>query len=85
MYMIMQGGSGGKLRKDLPESEALLIAIRAKCMDCSGNSRKMVEKCGIRDCPLHPYRTAETVGEGRRASAMPDGQTSLYEQLAVSC
>ena len=71
------------MRKDLPESEALLIAIRAKCMDCSGNSRKMVEKCGIRDCPLHPYRTAEAVGDGRRERARASGQVDFGELLAV--
>lgn len=28
------------MRKNLPSSEALLVAIRAKCMDCSGNQRR---------------------------------------------
>jgi len=31
-------------------------SIRAKCLDCSGGSRKEVAECSIVDCPLHAYR-----------------------------
>ena len=31
-------------------------AIRAKCMDCSGNVFKEVEHCAVNNCPLYPYR-----------------------------
>lgn len=47
---------------DTISREALLIAIRAKCMDCSGHSRVEVERCLLKNCPLYPYRTKEAVG-----------------------
>ena len=50
------------MNKNLPSSEALLVAIRAKCMDCSGNQRKEVERCRLKDCPLHPYRSVKAIG-----------------------
>lgn len=31
-------------------------AIRAKCLDCSGNSYGEVRECSIPSCPLYPYR-----------------------------
>lgn len=31
-------------------------AIRAKCIDCSGDSAAEVRACDLEDCPLHPYR-----------------------------
>ena len=31
-------------------------AIRAKCLDCSGESAKEVRLCPIKKCPLYPYR-----------------------------
>ncbi len=31
-------------------------AIRAKCLDCSGNHPSEVRNCVITDCPLYPYR-----------------------------
>lgn len=33
-----------------------LRAIRKKCLDCSGGSRKEVRECPCRDCPLYLYR-----------------------------
>lgn len=42
------------MKKSLPTSNALLAAIRAKCMDCSGNARSLVERCNIHSCPLYP-------------------------------
>lgn len=50
------------MKKNLPTAEALLVAIRAKCMDCSGNQRKEVERCKLKDCPLHPYRSVKAIG-----------------------
>ncbi len=34
----------------------LLKAIRRKCLDCCGGSRKGVEECILMDCPLWEYR-----------------------------
>lgn len=31
-------------------------AIRAKCLDCSGNSAAEVRECVLKHCPLYPYR-----------------------------
>lgn len=31
-------------------------AIKAKCLDCSGASKKEVRECIIQDCPLYPFR-----------------------------
>ena len=37
-------------------SDTPLKAIRKKCVDCSGGSRKEVEHCHIEECSLFPYR-----------------------------
>ena len=34
-------------------------AIRAKCLDCSGNSANNVKYCPCSDCSLFPYRFGE--------------------------
>ena len=31
-------------------------AIRAKCMDCSGNQIKEIRQCELKECSLWPYR-----------------------------
>ena len=31
-------------------------AIRVKCIECSGGSKKEVAHCHIDDCSLYPYR-----------------------------
>jgi len=31
-------------------------AIRAKCLECEGNSYKAVRRCENTDCSLYPYR-----------------------------
>lgn len=36
-----------------------LKAIRAKCLDCSGNSVTEVKLCPIKNCPLYPYRSGK--------------------------
>lgn len=45
-------------KKSAPTPPVLtpIKAIRAKCMDCSGDSFKFVKECHIRDCALWPYR-----------------------------
>lgn len=45
-------------------------AIRAKCLDCSGDSRKEVRLCPIHTCPIYPYRM------GKRPKAGEQGQES---------
>ena len=37
-------------------SSKLLMVIRRKCMDCSGEMREEVLNCEMVECPLYPYR-----------------------------
>ncbi len=50
------------MRKQGPSVDAVLIAVRAKCMECSCDSRREVRNCRIKDCPLYPYRDIEAIG-----------------------
>ena len=58
-----------------PTPNELLVAIHAKCLDCSGGSRKEVHNCKLRDCSLWPHRK----GEPREKPARVVGQISLFE------
>lgn len=49
------------MKKNVPSSDALLVAIRAKCMECSGNQRKEVERCMMKECALYPYRSTKAI------------------------
>lgn len=60
-----------------PATSALLIAIRAKCLDCSGNSRREVEGCLLKDCPLYPYRSVDALDKIRKPPV--SGQIDLFE------
>jgi len=44
-------------------------AIRAKCLDCSGDQPSEVRKCEISECPLFPFRLGKNpnrLGIGRK-------------------
>lgn len=73
------------MRKNLPSSDALLVAIRAKCMDCSGNQRREVEGCKLKDCALWPYRSVKAIGgnEHEQQSEI-DGQVDFFEALMAT-
>lgn len=43
--------------------DAMLLAVRKKCLDCCGGSRKAVDGCRSDDCALHAYRTIRTLLE----------------------
>lgn len=60
-----------------PSPDALLVAIRAKCLDCSGGMRKEVTGCKLKDCPLWPYRTAEARDKPKPAK----GQVNIFEYM----
>ena len=62
-------------------AQTLLVAIRAKCMDCSGNSRREVERCGLKDCPLYPFRNVKAAGvkEDRQPEIL--GQIDIMDLL----
>lgn len=40
----------------MAEIKSPLKAIRAKCLDCSGDYINEVRECPITDCPLYPFR-----------------------------
>ena len=60
--------------------EDVLRAVRLKCLDCSGNSQKLVDRCNIRDCPLFPYRSLRTMG-GRKKPTKNMRQISIFDGL----
>lgn len=43
----------------MAEIKSPLKAIRAKCLDCSGDYLKEIKECPITDCPLYPFRTGK--------------------------
>ncbi len=40
----------------MAEIKSPLKAIRAKCLDCSGDYINEVRECSITNCPLYPFR-----------------------------
>jgi len=38
------------------QPEAVLKAVRRKCLECSGGSHAEVNDCLVRQCPLFPFR-----------------------------
>lgn len=43
-------------RTGAPSAETLLADIRAKCTDCCGGSRKLVDECRDTECRLWKHR-----------------------------
>lgn len=70
-----------RMKKNYLTSDTLLVAIRAKCMDCSGNTRKLVERCSIAGCPLYPYRSVQAVGGNQEQQMKIDEQIDLFDVL----
>ena len=64
-------------------AQALMVAIRAKCMDCSGNSRREVERCKVKNCPLYPFRNVEAVGGDRDREKVSSRQIKVLDILAT--
>ena len=62
-----------------PTANTLLIAIRAKCLDCSGNSRHGVERCLLKDCPLYPYRSVYALGKVKDKKPPTYGQIDIFD------
>lgn len=58
-----------------PTPQELIAAIHAKCLDCSGGSRKEVHGCKMTDCPLWLYRR----GEPREKQSQTKGQISVFD------
>lgn len=62
-----------------PTVNTLLVAIRAKCWDCSGNSRREVESCLLKDCPLYPYRSVDALGVVKEKKLPSYGQIDIFD------
>lgn len=65
-----------------PTADEALAAIRAKCMECSGNSRHEVEQCKFKNCPLYPYRSVKAIGGGNERRIEIDGQIRLFDIMS---
>lgn len=57
-----------------------LKAIRAKCMDCSGQSFKEVRTCPVKSCPLWVYRMGKH--PGRKREMTEEQRQAAVERLA---
>lgn len=66
-----------------PTADELLAVIRAHCLQCSGGSRKEVERCNVESCLLRPYRSVSAVGGEKPRKAKEQGQVSLFDMLEV--
>jgi hypothetical protein len=53
------------IKKVKPKPLTPMKAIRAKCIDCSGDNRSEVALCVVRDCPLWYYRSGKKTGMKR--------------------
>lgn len=69
------------MKKNLPSSDVLLVAIRAKCMDCCGNQRKEVDRCILTECALHQYRNNRAIGGEHEQKTEISGQIDLFDVL----
>lgn len=67
------------MRNGEPSPSTLLVAIRAKCMDCSGNSRNEVERCLIKTCPLYPYRSVDALERVMEPKSTACGQIDMFD------
>lgn len=59
----------------------LLGVIFARCMFCSGNSKKEVRGCRVTDCPLWPYRNGKMPEKQEKETEQIRGQTDMFGLL----
>ncbi len=64
-----------------PTADDALRAIRAKCMECSGRVRSLVEQCSCHECPLYPYRSCRAMGIQQTKKSELRGQINVFELL----
>jgi len=51
------------------KNQTPLQAIRAKCIECSGDQKAEVRFCPMTDCPLYPFRMKRNPNyKGRKVS-----------------
>ena len=61
--------------KNKPTPEELLIAIHKYCLECSGGSRKEVQRCALKGCALWPYREPESTSRPKKEK----GQVYMFD------
>ena len=67
-----------------PTADELLAAIRAHCMECSGGSRKEVERCNVKSCKLRPYRSVKALGHiASPGKLIADRQIGMFDTMEV--
>lgn len=44
-------------------------AIYGKCYDCTGFQADGYQDCGMKDCPLYPYRLRQPIGRTSKSLA----------------
>ena len=71
------------MKRNLPTPETLLTAIRARCLDCCGNSRLEVGRCKTASCPLHPYRCGNAAYTEQAQQVLP-GQIDWLDSLKIN-
>ena len=75
--MVSKGGM--IMKKNVMPSDILIVAIHEKCMECSGNQRKEVERCTMNECALYPYRSAKAIENSIRAR---EQREEIYGQVS---
>ncbi len=65
------------MRKDITV-DTVLIAIRSYCLECSGDSRKQVERCNMKNCHLYPYRNVNAIGGSEMQKPLKN-QISMFD------
>lgn len=65
----------------LPASKELVSAIHAHCLECSGGSRTLVERCNVSGCALRPYRSAKAMGISQGKEREAEGQIDYMDIL----
>ena len=56
-------------------------AIRLKYVDCSGGSKREVERCQVKDCALYPFRMGKNPFRQTRELS-EDQKAAMAERLA---
>lgn len=75
----------------MAEIKSPLKAIKAKCLDCSGDYVSEVKGCPITDCPLYPFRLGKNpylagkkVSEERKADLIKNFKWYQGEKAETS-
>jgi hypothetical protein len=61
----------------------VLKAIREKCLDCCGDSRKEVSECPCEKCSLHPFRFGKNPYRKKREMS-EEQRINSAERLALA-